>query len=172
MLSGENSILSKATTAKENSDKSQIEERIKLAYHAALTEGKGSYTKDTLMNELEKEFKSDYDVDDSNDQNWKMKAHGQEVIIPAGKYDNTISFTITSNYDNSTKTYSAEPNMTFQEWIDIFSPEGITYQENGYIHLTDESMFCLWGQREDGYRLIPANDTITNGATYSFDFSD
>ena len=91
MLSGDNGILQKATDAKENTDKAQIEERIKLAYHSALTDGKGSYTKDTLMNELKKEFKTDYDVDDSNNEKWKMKAQGQEVTIPAGeKVDKTF----------------------------------------------------------------------------------
>ena len=85
MLSGDNGILQKATTAKENTTNSQITERIQLAYHAALTGGQGSYTKDTLMAELKKEFETDYDVDDSDNKNWKMKAHGQEVTIPAGK---------------------------------------------------------------------------------------
>lgn len=76
--------MQKATTAKTNTDNAQIKERIQLAYHSALTGGQGSYTKDTLMSELENEFKTDYDVDDSDNTNWKMIAHGQEVIIPAG----------------------------------------------------------------------------------------
>lgn len=84
MLSGDNSILQRATDAKTRSDEAQIQERIKLAYHSALVGGKGSYTKDTLMQELKNEFETDYDVDDSNDEKWKMKAHGQEVEIPAG----------------------------------------------------------------------------------------
>ena len=84
MLSGDNSILQKSTTAKQNSEKAQIEERIQLAYHSALAGGQGSYTKDTLMQELKNEFETDYDVDDSNDEKWKMKAHGQEVEVPAG----------------------------------------------------------------------------------------
>lgn len=84
MLSGDNSILQKATDAKTNTDNAQIKERIQLAYHSALTGGLGNYTKDSLMEELKNEFKTDYDVDDSNDENWKMKAHGQEITIPAG----------------------------------------------------------------------------------------
>ena len=89
MLSGDNGILQKATTAKENTDSAQIKERIQLAYHSALVVGKGSYTKDSLMEELKNEFKTDYDVDDSDAENWKMKAQGQEIIIPAGKEDNS-----------------------------------------------------------------------------------
>ncbi len=77
--------MQKTTTAKENTDNAQIRERIQIAYHSALAGGKGSYTKDSLMEELKKEFETDYDVDDSNDENWKMLARGQEVTIPAGK---------------------------------------------------------------------------------------
>ena len=44
MLSGDNGILQKATTAKENTDNSQIQERINLAYHSALVDGKGKVT--------------------------------------------------------------------------------------------------------------------------------
>ena len=88
MLSGDNGILQKATIAKENSDKAQIEERIKLAYHSALTGGQGSYTKGSLEEELEKEFGEEFEeVDDSNDTNWILKAKGQSVIIPAGTKD-------------------------------------------------------------------------------------
>ena len=94
MITGENGILQKATEAKTKSDNAQITERIQLAYNSALTGGHGSYTKDTLMNALENEFGTDYDVDDSNDENWKMKAHGQEVIIPAGEKEEEKNFTL------------------------------------------------------------------------------
>ena len=39
-----------------------------------------------MENELEKEFgENNYNVDDTNAENWKLIAHGQEIIIPAGK---------------------------------------------------------------------------------------
>ena len=91
MLTGDNGILQRATDAKIYTDNEQIKERIKLAYHSALTGGQGSYTKNTLMDELKKEFKTDYDVDDSDNEKWKMKAHGQEVEIPAGLKNNDES---------------------------------------------------------------------------------
>ena len=84
MLSGDNGILQKATTAKENTDSAQIKERIQLAYYSALAGGQGSYTYDTLMKELENEFETDYDVDDSDSDNWVLSAKGQSVTIPAG----------------------------------------------------------------------------------------
>ncbi len=93
MLSGDNSILQRATDAKTKSDEAQIKERIQLAYHSALTGGQGSYTKNTLMDELKNEFETDYDVDDSDDTNWKMMAHGQEITIPAGEIDLSVDTT-------------------------------------------------------------------------------
>lgn len=92
MLSGDNGILQKSTEAKQNSEKAQIEERIKLAYHSALTEGQGSYTKEILEEELQKEFGVDYEVDDSNDTNWIIKAKGQTVTISAGIRVDTTKF--------------------------------------------------------------------------------
>ena len=57
MLSGDNGVLQKATTAKENTDSSQIQERINLAYHSSLVEGQGKVTEPSLESELKKEFK-------------------------------------------------------------------------------------------------------------------
>ena len=85
MLSGDNGVLQQATNAKTRTDEAQIKERIQLAYYSALTGGQGNYTKDTLMKELENEFKTDYDVDDSDEDNWILKAQGQQVTIPAGQ---------------------------------------------------------------------------------------
>ena len=90
MLTGDNSILKRATTAKENTEKTQIEERIKLAYNSALTSGQGSYTKESLEDELEKEFTTDYSVNDSDNNNWIITAKGQSVTIPAGKVIDTV----------------------------------------------------------------------------------
>ncbi len=84
MLSGDNGILQRATDAKTKNVEAQIKERIQLAYHSALAGGQGSYTKESLENELEKEFGDDYEVDDSDNNNWILKAGGQNVTIPAG----------------------------------------------------------------------------------------
>ena len=48
MLSGDNGILTRAGDAKTMTDEAQIREKIQLAYHSALTGGKGSYTKENL----------------------------------------------------------------------------------------------------------------------------
>ena len=125
MLSGDNGVLQRATDAKTKSDEAQIKERIQLAYHSALTVGQGSYTYDTLMKELENEFKTDYDVDDSDTQNWKILAHGQEVIIPAGEED--TSKIIIKAGDNNLKKIS---NLTtlYGETTNYTSVEGVKWQ--------------------------------------------
>ena len=95
MLSGDNSILQRATDAKTNTDNAQIKERIQLAYHSALAGGQGSYTKEGLEEELEKEFgENNYNVDDSDNTNWILSAKGQDVTIPAGKKETNSSSTL------------------------------------------------------------------------------
>ena len=152
MLSGDNSILRRATTAKENTEKTQIEERIKLAYHAALTGGQGSYTKDSLEKELTKEFGDEFEeVDDSNDKNWILKAGGQSVTIPAGKVYNAgkISAKVyvytDSNSNNITWnviTITAEEGQTWKEWAnDANNMDSVvmldSFSLKDYINSTD-----------------------------------
>ena len=57
MLSGDNSILQKATDAKINTDNAQIKERIQLAGMAAAMVQKGNITYSNLIAQLNKEFK-------------------------------------------------------------------------------------------------------------------
>ena len=85
MLFGDNGILQRATDAKTNTDNAQIKEKIQLAYQSALAGGKGSYSTESLEEELEKEFgENNYSVDDSDTNNWILSANGQSVSIPAG----------------------------------------------------------------------------------------
>ena len=99
--------MQKATDAKTYSDEAQIKERIQLAYHSALVGGQGSYTKDTLMEELKKEFETDYDVDDSDNTNWILSANGQNVTIPAGYKTPQATITSEWSYNHSAQTVSA-----------------------------------------------------------------
>ena len=46
------------------------------------------------MEELKNEFTTDYDVDDSDDENWILKAQGQEVTIPAGEKEEIKTATL------------------------------------------------------------------------------
>ena len=58
MLSGDNSILSRAGQARDITGEKSIAERVQLAYLAALSEGKGKVTKQLLEDALDKEFGS------------------------------------------------------------------------------------------------------------------
>ena len=164
MLSGDNSILSRATNAKTKSDEAQIKERIQLAYHSALTGGQGNYTKDSLMEELENEFKTDYDVDDSNDENWIMKAQGQEVTIPAG--EKTIKTAILQGkefwqggnlynldglaYVNITKIirYTSKPNSENMTDEHLWS---ISASENPVYFWLDNNILYYWSEANHIY---------------------
>ena len=125
MLSGDNSILQKATTAKENTDSAQIKERIQLAYHSALTGGQGSYTKESLEDELEKEFTTDYNVDDSDSEKWILTAKGQSVPIPAGIKKESSSARASLTPAPTGSTYSAGDEVTFEgEQFFVLSDNG------------------------------------------------
>lgn len=92
LVLGENGIITRAREGRVRTLEEQIKERIQLAYHSALTGGQGNYTKESLETELEKEFGEDFEeVDDSNETNWKLKAQGQEITIPAGKKETNPS---------------------------------------------------------------------------------
>lgn len=136
MLSGDNGILQKATTAKENTNSAQIKERIQLAYHSALAGGQGSYTYDTLMKELENEFKTDYDVDDSGKDNWILYAHGQNVTIPAGKEDTSkIAIKVgTTNIKGVSDLTTLYGETTDYSSIDEVQWQ-LFYDDDSYIYL-------------------------------------
>lgn len=82
MLSGNNGILQKATTAKENTDSAQIKERVRLAYNSALTKdltsGNGDLTKPTLDEEINKEFGSSGKVEKDGDK-WVIYVDNNEI---------------------------------------------------------------------------------------------
>ncbi len=100
MLSGDNGILQKATTAKENTDSAQIKERIQLAYHSALTKDitgeNGELLKSTLQTELDNEFIGKVaTIEDSADKkDWIIKVDNVEVSVKAGKTISLIDLII------------------------------------------------------------------------------
>ena len=122
MLTGNNGILQKTADAKERTDNAQITERIQLAYHSALAGGKGSYTKESLEVELEKEFgQNNYNVNDDSDEEWilfaKVQGKEQSITIPAGEIDLSVDTTwqqafIFPTYGNYTRYTLDETNKT------------------------------------------------------------
>ena len=91
MLSGDNGILQRATDAKTNTDNSQIQERINLAYHSALTKDitreNGELTMPTLQEELDNEFtgKAVTITPSADNKEWTIKVDDVEETVPAGK---------------------------------------------------------------------------------------
>ena len=83
MLSGDNSILGRATSAKESSGIAQIRERIRLAYTGALTRDNGAITEETFIDELTKTFGTNgYEIDGETDSTvWKVTVNRVEENI-------------------------------------------------------------------------------------------
>ena len=77
MLSGDNSILNQAGRARDITGQKDIEERIKLSYGAAMTNGLGDTTKEKFEKELKNEFGED-NVADLADDLSTVKINGKE----------------------------------------------------------------------------------------------
>lgn len=110
MLSGDNSILQKATTAKENTDSAQIKERIQLAELDARTDGKGNLSYSKLNEELTKEFGekgTGYTISDEDNEIWTIKVGNVEYNIEANKVEQD---TIKVLKNNAKKMYGKTIN--------------------------------------------------------------
>ncbi len=177
MLTGDNGILTRAGEAKENTDESQIIERIQLAYHSALIGGQGSYTKDTLMDELKKEFSTDYDVDASDNVNWKLIAYGQEVIIPAGK-EVIVSCLASEIFDTSE---TVEEKMHVGDYVKypvFYDNIPIYFEGNTYVPTTEYNGWRVMSVEGEGDEMhiklvsagIPLSSAVTNGANATSNF--
>ena len=78
MLSGDNSILKKAGEARDITGTRDIEERIKLAYGAAITNGLGEFDEDTFKSEIEKYFGDDAEVSGDSESGYIVKV-GEKI---------------------------------------------------------------------------------------------
>ena len=127
MLSGDNGILQRATDAKTNTDNLQIQERINLAYHSALTSGLGKVEEGTLKDEIKKEFdKTDSELEEENwiDKTsvagkWKITIDGVSLEVPAGTDE------LGSSTDESEKIYNAIKDKTPKEIVNGVTIDGI-----------------------------------------------
>ena len=104
MLSGENSILSRAADAKTRTQNSEIDDRAKLAYTGAVAEGKGIVTEELFEAELDKAFGEDgYEISQVNDDEWIITVDGISYTISnvgeVAKYEGDLL--TTTNRGNS-----------------------------------------------------------------------
>ncbi len=123
MLSGDNSILQKATDAKTKSDEAQIKERIQLAYHSALTKDitgeNGELTMPTLLEELNDEFvgKTVIITPSADNKEWTIKVDNVEETVPAGNNDTPQVATLPST--DGTKPYFPSDSFSQVEGTDL-----------------------------------------------------
>ena len=116
MLSGDNSILQRATDAKTKSDEAQIKERIQLAELAARTDGNGELTYPKLNSALTKEFGTKgtgYNISDESENPWK-------ITVGSVEYD--ISHTNTN-----TEVLPGESGYAGGNYNDPYIPVGFTH---------------------------------------------
>ena len=88
MLSGDNSILSRATEAKRISKTSNIQERIRIAKTAAIVETNGILDYDVLKTELAKEFGiegTDWNITNKATDPWIITIENEEYSIEQSK---------------------------------------------------------------------------------------
>ena len=120
MLSGNNGILNRAGEARDLTGEKQIEERIQLAYHAALINGQGKITEDLLEIELSNEFgerNTSYTLIDNGTQ-WEIAIIGTEItenITKSNTDNNTISIS-TFTIDGG-ELFDYAEGMKWEEWI-------------------------------------------------------
>ena len=86
MLAGQNGILTRAAEAKENNDKAQTDETLKMAVMEALTEGQGVIKETNLKNALDKNLGANKYSINSAEEGWTING------LPSGK-----SYTVSSN---------------------------------------------------------------------------
>ena len=85
-LTGDNGLLQKATTAKQDNEDSKELELIKLSVSAAQVAGKGPITTENINNELKSNLNSETDVVESSDY-WYYKANKNYRIYKDGKVE-------------------------------------------------------------------------------------
>ena len=130
MLAGDNGILQRATTTKENTYNSQIQERINLAYHSSLVDGQGKLTEPSIENELKKEFNKDtlekgWLDKTSVEGKWRITIDGVSLDIPEGISETMEMITFYIEYEKyeGIWEYSVAKGTTFEEWIENDSPK-------------------------------------------------
>ena len=176
MLSGNNGIIQRATDTKTINDDAQIRERIQLAYHSALTGGLGSYTKESLEGELEKEFgENNYNVDDSDSDNWVLSAKGQSISIPSGEKIPEVDYSDLSigdyvnypiEYEN-VETYDNNlSNENYTSWR-ILSKEGSG--KNAYIRLVSAGVPLNYLSHNSEWNNMNSEKSVENLTTKFFE---
>ena len=175
MLTGENGILKQATSAKDTTDKSEFEEKVKLAVMASKVNDKGAIDLTTLEAEIGKMKGTEITKNGTeNNLPWTVKKGSYEVTITA---EGTIT-TNTTGKDDGKKDEDtkidygtkkpAEDTRTVIEQATAAKPEGSTIDsatnENTGIVMIDSN------QNEWVWVEVPS--TVFTSATNSTDYDN
>lgn len=165
MLSGENSILTKAEDARNRTGEKQIEEKIQLAYSGALVNGQGTITENILDYELKKYFSSfildyanekvtiedkDYGFDgtvvgENTSNEWTQNSEGKivsshgTVQLQIGDYVNysTANSEVTTITSNKTDNGYNDQTFSLDDYSAGWRVLGV---KNGKIELISEDI--------------------------------
>lgn len=183
MLSGDNGILQKATTAKENTVNSQIQEQINLAYHSSLVDGRGKVTEPSLESELKKEFNKDT-LDEgwldktSVQGKWRITIDEVSLEVPAGEEaDNNATIKVgTTNLKDVSNL-----STLYGQTTDYTSVSGIEWQlfydDNDYVYLiasdyvSNSQLPCNGNIGFGTIDLLKSENTTNQFATYCARFA-
>ena len=144
MLSGDNSILQRATDAKTNTDDAQIQEQINLAYHSSLVDGQGEVTETSLESELKKEFNKTVLDEGWLDKTsvvgkWRITIDGVYLDVPVGKQDNQDNGKVTIKVGTTNLKEVSNLTTLYGETTDYFSVDDVQWQlfydDESYIYL-------------------------------------
>ena len=177
MLSGDNGILQRTTTAKQNTERAEVVENAKLDILAKLSEKKGE---NLTKNELEEILISpDYKTQGSlsseeNILERTLTSKDGKYTIPVSEIysgnlktesnENTITFHI-NNYGVNDWTYEAKEGMTFRQWITEYSPEDFSENSNNVQYQIGRYRNLLTAPGFD-YPSVTMDDVIIKDAVY------
>ena len=173
MLSGDNSILQKATDAKTKTDEAQIRERIRLAYNSALTKDitnqNGEVQKSTLEDELENEFpdKTIEIADSADKKEWIVTIDGVTENVPIGKDTSEEPKTTLKVAEHKNEKFSSNTELEDDYGNKITVPKGFKIIETSPdivtegIIIEDATYTNTIGSQ---FVWIPVGDVYTNGA--------
>ena len=186
MLNGDNSILSRAGEAKERTEDSDIQDKIRLAYTATNIEGKGIPDYDKFRAELAKEFGTegtDWKISKSSSNPWVVTVYkgtrsiqesinvaesslkGDLVIPDELEIGDTVTWTPTG----STYTLDADYYASDDTYEDLYYASGTAYtnlsssDKANYQDMTISSWKVLSIDRTNNkITLIPTDSTMKN----------
>ena len=140
-LTGENGILTRAETARDNTEEATVEEKVKLAVQSAYTEGKGVIERDNLDDELKELFGTGKYELSTGEAPWTVTVEDYEATVNSkgkvAKEDDEVVLDSTEETtpwlptkatvtNNDLETGLTIKDSKGNEWVWIEVPKSIT----------------------------------------------